>query len=97
MIDRRSNPRDAEVLYVHGVDLVAPGLFGGPASMINYDVVVRTDAGDQIAYGVKPSNRRYPDTVDTIAAVSGDPVGLIWRANTMLFIIPEMVRITEQC
>lgn len=91
-------PTGANVVSAQGVDLVAPGLYGGPASLITYTVVVHWPGGDTFQSGVVPMQQRIPDTIDTIAALPGTPVGINNPHGRVLeFTIPELPRMTEEC
>jgi len=89
----------AEVLRANGGTFSDPetGHTYGPASSITYDIILHTANGDQIVEGVVPANERWDDEIDTRAAKPGTPVGIVYRGNVMLFVIPEKARTTERC
>ena len=93
-----SNTPSANVLKVNGGAPLPGGGAFGPASAITYDIVVHFQDQDQIFAGVTPANPRYPDAVDTISALPNAPVGFCnTLGGAVDFIIPEMVRIDQEC
>lgn len=82
----------ATITGVSGVD--ANGR--GAASGIRYSVAVRMRSGQMVQLAdIVPANRRWPDTVDTVAAQVGWPARVVYRGNDVLIFVDEMPAIEE--
>lgn len=72
-----------------GVIVAVIGANPGPASGITYKIVVNDQLGQTTYNGVKPSNSRVPDAIDTKAADVSSGVWVFYLGGKAHFLIPE--------
>lgn len=84
------------IISTTGTVAAVHGASPGPASGITYDIDVNEPSVGVVRVpGVVPNHSRWPDDLDTIAAMVGDLVHVAIVGKTMQFYIVETVDSAE--